>query len=107
MDFLFHAAPPTDVLVIAFVAIQLAYLVCTSISVFFMTRPVDWVDVEEAAAIPERNLPRIILLYPVLHELEETMRTIGGPTYGGRPHWEHHFDALKRMLDRREPDYRD
>jgi len=36
----------------------------------------------------------------------ETMRTIGGPTYGGKPHWEHHFDALKRMLDRREPDYR-
>ena len=27
--------------------------------------------------------------------------------WGGRPHWEHHFDALKRMLDRREPDYRD
>jgi ribulose-5-phosphate 4-epimerase/fuculose-1-phosphate aldolase len=39
--------------------------------------------------------------------VEQTMRTIGGPTYGGKPHWEHHFDALKRMLDRREPDYRD
>ncbi len=75
MDVLFHIAPPMGVLVVAFVAIQLGYLVCTSISVFFMTRPVDWVDVEEAAAIPERNLPRIILLYPVLQELEETMRT--------------------------------
>jgi ribulose-5-phosphate 4-epimerase/fuculose-1-phosphate aldolase len=39
--------------------------------------------------------------------VEQTMRTIGGPMYGGKPHWEHHFDALKRMLDRREPDYRD
>ena len=39
--------------------------------------------------------------------IAETMRTIGGPMYGGKPHWEHHFDALKRMLDRREPDYRD
>jgi len=39
--------------------------------------------------------------------VEDTMRTIGGPKYGGRPHWDHHFDALKRMLDRREPDYRD
>jgi ribulose-5-phosphate 4-epimerase/fuculose-1-phosphate aldolase len=39
--------------------------------------------------------------------VEETMRTIGGPMYGGKPHWEHHFDALKRTLDRREPDYRD
>ena len=39
--------------------------------------------------------------------VEQTMRTIGGPMYGGKPHWEHHFAALKRMLDRREPDYRD
>jgi ribulose-5-phosphate 4-epimerase/fuculose-1-phosphate aldolase len=39
--------------------------------------------------------------------IEQTMRTIGGPMYGGTPHWEHHFDALKRMLDRRQPDYRD
>jgi len=39
--------------------------------------------------------------------IELTMRTIGGPTYGGKPHWEHHFAALRRMLDRREPDYRD
>jgi ribulose-5-phosphate 4-epimerase/fuculose-1-phosphate aldolase len=39
--------------------------------------------------------------------VEETMRAIGGPMYGGKPHWEHHFEALKRMLDRREPDYRD
>jgi ribulose-5-phosphate 4-epimerase/fuculose-1-phosphate aldolase len=38
--------------------------------------------------------------------IEQTMRTIGGPTYGGKPHWEHHFAALKRLLDRREPDYR-
>ena len=39
--------------------------------------------------------------------VEQTMSTIGGPMYGGKPHWEHHFAALKRMLDRREPDYRD
>ncbi len=35
------------------------------------------------------------------------MRTIGGPMYGGKPHWEHHFAALRRLLDRREPEYRD
>lgn len=46
-----------------------------------------------------KELPRSIV--------EETMRTIGGPQYGGKPHWEHHFAALKRLLDRREPDYRD
>ena len=28
-----------------------------------------------------------------------------GNVYGGRPAAEHHFDALKRMLDRKEPDY--
>ena len=39
--------------------------------------------------------------------VEQTMRTIGGPMYGGKPHWEHHFAALRRMLDRREPEYRD
>lgn len=39
--------------------------------------------------------------------VEKTMNSIGGPMYGGKPHWEHHFAALKRMLDRREPDYRD
>jgi hypothetical protein len=29
------------------------------------------------------------------------------PTYGGKPACEHHFDALKRMLDRTAPDYID
>ena len=28
------------------------------------------------------------------------------PTYGGRKNAEWHFDALKRMLDRKEPDYK-
>jgi ribulose-5-phosphate 4-epimerase/fuculose-1-phosphate aldolase len=39
--------------------------------------------------------------------IQKTMQQIGGPVYGGKPHWDHHFDALKRVLDRREPDYRD
>ncbi len=38
-------------------------------------------------------------------------RTIEGfenmPKYAGKPPAEHHFEALKRILDRREPDYRD
>ena len=28
-------------------------------------------------------------------------------TYGGKRPYQHHFDALKRVLDKREPDYRD
>jgi hypothetical protein len=27
--------------------------------------------------------------------------------YGAKSNAEHHFDALKRLLDRKEPDYRD
>jgi ribulose-5-phosphate 4-epimerase/fuculose-1-phosphate aldolase len=30
-----------------------------------------------------------------------------GETYGGRPPYAWHFDALKRMLDKQEPDYKD
>lgn len=29
------------------------------------------------------------------------------PTYGNKPSYDHHFDALKRLLDKREPDYCD
>ena len=29
------------------------------------------------------------------------------PDYGNKPSYQHHFDALKRLLDRREPDYKD
>lgn len=36
-----------------------------------------------------------------------TKRTIGGPQYYGKPHCEHHFSALKRLLDRKEPDYKE
>ncbi len=30
-----------------------------------------------------------------------------GPRYGGKPAAMHHFEAMKRLLDRDEPDYRD
>ncbi len=30
-----------------------------------------------------------------------------GPVYANKPAAEHHFAALKRMLDRKEPDYAD
>ena len=29
------------------------------------------------------------------------------PQYANKPTWDHHFDALKRLLDRKEPDYAD
>lgn len=39
--------------------------------------------------------------------IDRTKRNYSAPTYGDIPPWEWHFDALKRILDRREPDYRD
>jgi hypothetical protein len=40
--------------------------------------------------------------------VERTLRQYAAsPTYQGKPGWEHHFAALKRLLDRREPDYSD
>ncbi len=40
--------------------------------------------------------------------VEKTMREIGGPSfYDGPSPAERHFEALKRILDRQETDYRD
>jgi ribulose-5-phosphate 4-epimerase/fuculose-1-phosphate aldolase len=34
-----------------------------------------------------------------------TRQLKGSPRYGGKPSFDHHFDALKRILDRRSPGY--
>ena len=40
------------------------------------------------------------------HIVARTLRQYAGsPSYGGKPACEHHFAALKRLLDRSEPDY--
>jgi len=40
--------------------------------------------------------------------VERTLRQyVASPLYGDKPACEHHFAALKRLLDRREPDYSD
>jgi ribulose-5-phosphate 4-epimerase/fuculose-1-phosphate aldolase len=41
----------------------------------------------------------------VAHTIGEYKR--GAEQYGGKPNHEWHFDALKRILDRKEPDYKD
>lgn len=48
---------------------------------------------------PLRPLPQEVVDHTV-----QTFRT--SPKYGGRPACEWHFDALKRLLDKREPDYK-
>jgi ribulose-5-phosphate 4-epimerase/fuculose-1-phosphate aldolase len=40
--------------------------------------------------------------------VEHTLAQYGdAPSYGGKPACEHHFAALKRLLDRQSPDYVD
>jgi len=39
------------------------------------------------------------------HTLQQYKQT--WPAYGNKPPCQHHFDALKRLLDRKEPDYAD
>jgi cellulose synthase/poly-beta-1,6-N-acetylglucosamine synthase-like glycosyltransferase len=62
-------------LVGAFVACQLLYSLAFVIDVYFYLLPVDWVDVDEARALAPDEFPYIVLFYPVLRELESTMRT--------------------------------
>ncbi len=55
--------------------IQILYSVAFVALGYLITRPVNWVNVEEAKEIPQEKYPYIVLLYPVLRELDETMRT--------------------------------
>jgi cellulose synthase/poly-beta-1,6-N-acetylglucosamine synthase-like glycosyltransferase len=64
-----------QVLIILFVIAQLAYLCIMLIELYFITRPVNRVDMEELEDLTQEDYPDIILFYPVLRELESTMRT--------------------------------
>lgn len=66
----------TRVLVFAFVLTQALYFLIFMVDVYFFTLPVN--RVQFAAGQRPRSHPYIVLLYPVLHELETTMRTTFG-----------------------------
>jgi hypothetical protein len=51
------------------------------------------------AGQPLRELPE-----PIIEKTYESFRSTA-TRYGDRSNAEHHFDALKRILDRKEPDY--
>ena len=63
------------VLIILFMAVQVAYFCAFLIEIYFLTRPVNRVDMRKLADIKPADYPYIVLFYPVLRELEETMRT--------------------------------
>jgi ribulose-5-phosphate 4-epimerase/fuculose-1-phosphate aldolase len=49
-----------------------------------------------------RELPE-----PVIEKTHDAFRGPGAPKYGDKSNAQWHFEALKRMLDRKEPDYKD
>ncbi|MDT0576107.1 glycosyltransferase family 2 protein [Croceicoccus sp. F390] len=62
-------------LVCLFIGVQVLYLLAMLVDVYFYSRPVNRVDISLADGIAPGELPHIVLLYPVLNEPEETMRT--------------------------------
>ena len=63
------------VLTLVFVGTQLLYTLALGIDLYFYTRRVHWVRPDDIAAYNPVRYPMIVLLYPVLRELEETMAT--------------------------------
>lgn len=64
-----------DVLVTILVIVQLLYLFALLVTLWFKFLPTDLVSTDVRDRLPEDQLPPIILFYPLLRELEETMRT--------------------------------
>lgn len=62
------------ILISLFAAIQVAYFGSLLVNGYFFTRTVDWITPEDLDR-PGSPQPPVLLLYPVLHEAEETMRT--------------------------------
>jgi cellulose synthase/poly-beta-1,6-N-acetylglucosamine synthase-like glycosyltransferase len=62
-------------LVAAYAGCQALYFCSYLVELYFYTRPIDWVDPDEARRLPPEQYPFIVILYPVLRELEATMRT--------------------------------
>lgn len=64
-----------QILIIAFIVTQLLYLATFLIDGYIFSRPVNRVDMADAQRLAPATLPQIVLLYPVLNELEATMRS--------------------------------
>lgn len=58
-----------------FILSQVLYLMASAVDFYLYSLPVNWVDTSEADLLGPGDYPYIVLFYPVLNELEETMRT--------------------------------
>lgn len=63
------------ILIALYTLVQAGYLGAELLDLFFLTRPVNWVAPEAARDITDDRLPKVVLIYPVLHEPEDTMGT--------------------------------
>ena len=62
-------------LTVVFIATQIPFTLTFIVHWYFLSRPIDYVDMDEKIDEPESQWPYIVLFYPVLRELEATMRT--------------------------------
>lgn len=67
--------PGTALLALIFVATQILYSLALLVELYLFRLPVDRVDMAEERALAPGDYPPIVLFYPVLRELEGTMRT--------------------------------
>jgi cellulose synthase/poly-beta-1,6-N-acetylglucosamine synthase-like glycosyltransferase len=58
-----------------FVLTQTVYFAVLAVDAYLFSLPVNWVDPEVGARIPDSDLPYIVQFYPVLRESESVMRT--------------------------------
>jgi cellulose synthase/poly-beta-1,6-N-acetylglucosamine synthase-like glycosyltransferase len=63
------------ILLAIFLVVQLAYAASLGLTFALRRLPVNWVDMSEAPSLGPGDYPSIVLFYPVLRELEATMRT--------------------------------
>ena len=75
MSSLAMAGGADTILVSAFLLSQILYALSLGLGLFFLRLPVDWVEPREAEGRQPEEHPYIVLFYPVLRELESTMRT--------------------------------
>lgn len=64
-----------ELLSVFFIVCQILYFGSFLVMIYFLTRKVNWVDMSVTNKLSLEDCPKIILIYPVLKELEETMRT--------------------------------
>lgn len=67
--------PLSQVLAVAFIVAQALYLLSFLADLYLYLLPVDWVEPRDGPYTLPSNPPTIVLFYPVLRELEATMRT--------------------------------